>query len=97
MLIGFSINVAINIDFFKTLKERYGLILLFQRVKLAIMIIIPITMVIIAFVYVVPPGMFISLAKLGLKNEANPINRTIMPTIKAGVLAIMIPPCLVII
>lgn len=61
------------------------------------MVITPTTIVIMAFVFVVPPGMFISLAKLGLKNEANPIIKTIMPTIKAGVLAIMIPPRLVII
>ncbi|KXA88696.1 hypothetical protein AKJ61_04390 [candidate division MSBL1 archaeon SCGC-AAA259B11] len=75
---------------------RCGPILSFQRVKLAIMITNPTTMVIIAFVFVVPPGMFISLAKLGLKNEATPIIKTIIPTIKAGVLAIKIPPYLVI-
>lgn len=63
-------------------------------IMLAVMIIIPITIVIMAFMFVVPNGKFINLAKFGLKNEAKPITRTIIPTIKAGVLTIKIPPCL---
>jgi len=47
----------------------------FQRIKLAIMVITPTTIVIMAFVFVVPPGMFISLAKLGLKNEQTLLSR----------------------
>lgn len=56
------------------------------------MIIIPIPIVIMAFILLVPTGRFIILEKLGLTNEAKPIIKTMMPTIKAGILAIRMPP-----